>query len=53
VDMVAVVYAVELLPKGKLHYYAENGEDIKPNDLVLVMSEFGLTWVGSCSAQRN
>lgn len=41
-DMTAVVYAVELLPKGKINYYADNGEEIKPNDLVLVMTEFGL-----------
>lgn len=40
-EMTAVVYAVEVLPKGKLSYYAENGEDIKPGDLVLVMTEFG------------
>ncbi|MGJ8455667.1 PSP1 domain-containing protein [Pseudothermotoga sp. U03pept] len=39
--MTAVVYAIEVSPKGKLSYYAENGEDIKPNDLVLVMTEFG------------
>ncbi|MCS7175793.1 PSP1 domain-containing protein [Pseudothermotoga sp.] len=40
--MTAVVYAIELLPKGKLTYYADNGEEIKPNDLVIVMTEFGL-----------
>ncbi len=41
-ELVAVVYGVEILPKGKIDYFSENGESIKPNDLVLVMTEFGL-----------
>ncbi|AEH50855.1 PSP1 domain-containing protein [Pseudothermotoga thermarum] len=41
-QLMATVYGVEILPKGKIHYFAENGEDIKPNDLVLVMTEFGM-----------
>ncbi|GLI48375.1 hypothetical protein PLETTINGATMO_05440 [Pseudothermotoga lettingae TMO] len=40
-SMIAIVYAIEIFPKGKLFYYSENGEDIKPGDLVLVMTEFG------------
>ncbi len=41
-ELVAVVYGVEILPKGKIDYYSENGENIKPKDLVLVMTEFGM-----------
>lgn len=41
-ELTADVYGVEFFPVGRIHYYADNGEDIKKGDLVLVIGEFGL-----------
>ena len=41
-ELKATVYGVEFVPVGKIVYYLDNGEDIKPGDLVLVVGEFGL-----------
>ncbi len=41
-ELTASVYGVEFLPVGKIKYYADNGEDIKRGDLVLVIGDFGL-----------
>jgi len=41
-ELTAVVYGVEFFPVGRIRYYADNGEDIKKGDLVLVIGDFGL-----------
>lgn len=43
-ELTAEVYGVELIPMGPIIYYTENGEDIKVNDTVIVISEFGLDY---------
>ena len=41
-ELKATVYGVEFIPVGKIVYYLDNGERIKPGNLVLVVGEFGL-----------
>ncbi len=41
-ELKATVYGVEFFPVGEIVYYLDNGEDIRRNDLVLVVGEFGL-----------
>ncbi len=41
-ELTASVYGVEFYPVGRIRYYADNGEDIRRGDLVLVMGDFGL-----------
>jgi len=43
-ELTADVYGVELIPMGPIIYYTENDEDIKVNDIVIVISEFGLDY---------
>lgn len=40
----ATVYGVELMPLGKIVYYADNGENFNYGDYAIVLSEFGVDY---------
>lgn len=37
----ATVYGIELMPMGKMAYYADNGEKFVYGDYAIILSEFG------------
>uniref|UniRef100_A0A7C4CEU4 PSP1 C-terminal domain-containing protein n=1 Tax=Fervidobacterium thailandense TaxID=1008305 RepID=A0A7C4CEU4_9BACT len=40
----ATVYGIELMPLGKIIYYADNGEQFSYGDYAIVLSEFGVDY---------